>query len=152
MARYNGGVQADMGAYLLYKAVRADLIVWIPGMGVPGSLVYRVLSKLMLDLSVHTHRETHARTHARTHTRMHTHARTHSHTRTHARTRRGTRAARTRRHDGNGPEPPERARPLRRREDAREGVRPALGAARLDAAAGRLKVLRVGNAHWDPLA
>ncbi len=45
-----GGVLGtEMGVYLLYKALRSDLIVWVPGMGYGGSLVYRVLGKLMLD-------------------------------------------------------------------------------------------------------
>jgi hypothetical protein len=45
-----GGVLGtEMGLYLLYKALRSDFIVWVPGMGYGGSLVYRVVGKLMLD-------------------------------------------------------------------------------------------------------
>ena len=39
----------EMGVFLVYKALRSDLIGWVPGMGYGGSLVYRVVSKLMLD-------------------------------------------------------------------------------------------------------
>jgi hypothetical protein len=39
----------EMGLYLLYKALRADFIVWVPGMGYCASLVYRAVSKLMVD-------------------------------------------------------------------------------------------------------
>jgi hypothetical protein len=35
--------------YLLYKALRSDFIVWVPGAGHGVSLVYRVVGKLMLD-------------------------------------------------------------------------------------------------------
>jgi hypothetical protein len=45
-----GGVLGtEMGVYLLYKALRSDFIVWVPGMGYGGSLIYRVVGKLMLD-------------------------------------------------------------------------------------------------------
>jgi hypothetical protein len=45
-----GGVLGtEMGLYLLYKALRADFIVWVPGAGYGASLVYRAVSKLMLD-------------------------------------------------------------------------------------------------------
>jgi hypothetical protein len=46
-----GFIGVDMGTYLLYKAMRRDIIVWIPGMGIGGSIVYRSLAKLMLDMS-----------------------------------------------------------------------------------------------------
>jgi hypothetical protein len=39
----------EMGLFLLYKALRSDLIYWIPGMGLGTSITVRVLSKLMLD-------------------------------------------------------------------------------------------------------
>jgi hypothetical protein len=39
----------EMGVFLVYKALRSDFIGWVPGMGYGGSLVYRVVSKLMLD-------------------------------------------------------------------------------------------------------
>ena len=45
-----GGVLGtEMGVYLLYKALRSDFIVWVPGAGYGGSLLYRVVGKLMLD-------------------------------------------------------------------------------------------------------
>jgi hypothetical protein len=45
-----GGVLGtEMGLYLLYKALRSDLIAWFPGAGYGGSLVHRVVGKLMLD-------------------------------------------------------------------------------------------------------
>ena len=40
----------ETGLYLLYKALRSDFIVWIPGMGHGASLMYRVVGKLALDL------------------------------------------------------------------------------------------------------
>jgi hypothetical protein len=39
----------EMGVYLLYKALRSDLTVWVPGMGYCASLVYRLVAKVMLD-------------------------------------------------------------------------------------------------------
>ena len=45
-----GGVLGtEMGMYLLYKALRSDFIVWVPGIGYGASLVYRIVGKLMLD-------------------------------------------------------------------------------------------------------
>ncbi len=45
-----GGVLGtEMGLYLLYTALRSDFIVWVPGMRFGGSLVYRAVSKLMVD-------------------------------------------------------------------------------------------------------
>jgi hypothetical protein len=40
---------AEIGLFLLYKMLRSDFIAWVPGMGYGASLVYRVVSKLMLD-------------------------------------------------------------------------------------------------------
>jgi hypothetical protein len=39
----------ETGMFLLYKALRSDLIYWVPGMGYGTSIIARVLSKLMLD-------------------------------------------------------------------------------------------------------
>jgi hypothetical protein len=48
-AWFGGVLGTDMGVYLLYKALRSDFIVWVPGAGHGVSLVYRVVGKLMLD-------------------------------------------------------------------------------------------------------
>jgi hypothetical protein len=48
-AWFGGVLGTEMGLYLLYKALRSDFIVWVPGAGYGGSLVYRVVGKLMLD-------------------------------------------------------------------------------------------------------
>jgi hypothetical protein len=38
-----------MGVFLLYKALRSDLIYWVPGAWYGASIATRVVSKLMLD-------------------------------------------------------------------------------------------------------
>ncbi len=48
-AWFGGVLGTEMGLYLFYKALRSDFIVWIPGVGYGGSLVYRVVGKVMLD-------------------------------------------------------------------------------------------------------
>ncbi len=45
----------EMGAYLLYKALRSDFIVWVPGMGYGASLAYRLVAKVMLDFCALPH-------------------------------------------------------------------------------------------------
>jgi hypothetical protein len=40
---------AEMGLFLVYKALRSDFIVWIPGAGYGTSFVSRCVSKLMID-------------------------------------------------------------------------------------------------------
>jgi hypothetical protein len=39
----------EMGVYLLYKALRSDLLAWVPGMGYGTSIVERLVVKVMLD-------------------------------------------------------------------------------------------------------
>jgi hypothetical protein len=42
-------VGTELGVFLLYKMLRSDFIVWVPGMGYGASLMYRAVSKLLLD-------------------------------------------------------------------------------------------------------
>jgi hypothetical protein len=39
----------EMGMFLLYKALRFDMVYWLPGTGYGTSIAMRVVSKLMLD-------------------------------------------------------------------------------------------------------
>ena len=39
----------ETGLFLLYKALRSDLIYWVPGAGCGTSITFRVVSKLMVD-------------------------------------------------------------------------------------------------------
>jgi hypothetical protein len=41
----------DMAVFLLYKIVRGDFYCWVPGTGILSSIVFRVLTKLMADMT-----------------------------------------------------------------------------------------------------
>ena len=46
-----GYIAADWGLYLAYKALRGDLIYWVPGFGTFSSLLIRILLKALVDIT-----------------------------------------------------------------------------------------------------
>jgi hypothetical protein len=50
-----GMLGADVGLMFLYKAIRCDVLVWIPGSGIGMAIVYRIVGTLMATFTAFVH-------------------------------------------------------------------------------------------------